>query len=68
MSTKDKTIRNGTQSVYLHATDEEITVCVVRKSRSQQLKCHHEWLPVAWSKIGHGKWRNGCALCGALSR
>ena len=71
MGTKDKTIRNGMiflHKSYNHTTDEEVIACVVRKSRTQQLNCPHEWLPVAWSKSGHGKWRNGCALCGALAR
>ncbi|MFA5376366.1 MAG: hypothetical protein WC455_11530 [Dehalococcoidia bacterium] len=70
MSTEDKTIHNGMiflHDGYNHTTDEEVVTCVVRKSRTKQLKCHHEWLPIAWSKQGHGKWRNGCALCGSTN-
>lgn len=45
---------------------ERRPVKVQRLSQAQRAKCKHKWGTVF--NQGHGAWRNGCLLCGALAR
>lgn len=73
----DRTIRqtvltNGKPAnviyVYPDARKTGKPVQVVVLSRRKQLKCEHQFCTVSYIWRGHGGWRCGCRLCGALSR
>lgn len=64
----DKTIKkdmNGDRIIYVYLRNSAMRPVFIL-SRTQKLKCVHDWRPVAMA--GHGKWRRGCSKCGALSR
>lgn len=63
----DKTIKveDGVQVIYVY-DDKDKRQRVFRLSRRKQDKCQHKW---GWiGRPGHGNWRCGCLLCGALGR